>query len=204
MHTQTTKKPVFDYAEGTAWTEKIYTSDMSGLHVINDTAAVSVKVTAAGFTMTLGAAGKELNEDFPPFSSVVIEPADGTKQVETATAAGTITLAGNASVVVTMAGMANSPKTIAVPVALSDTAAIWAGKVRAALTADVDVAAKLTITGATTAIIATCRAAAANDATLNIRLDNGTCTGITTAATSANTTAGIAPSAISFRAWVRG
>lgn len=33
-----------------------------------------------------------------------------------------------------------------------------------------------------------------NDATLNISLDNGTCTGITTAASSANTTAGVATS----------
>jgi hypothetical protein len=57
-----------------------------------------------------------------------------------------------------------------------------------------------TVGGSTTAISLTRLATdtvddlsfyAANDATLNISLDNGTCTGITTAATSANTTAGV-------------
>jgi hypothetical protein len=129
----------------------------------------------------------------------------GTAQVETATAAGTITGAGNASVVVTAAGMTGSPKTISVAVANTDTAATWAGKVRTALAADSAVAALFTVGGSTTAISLTrlptstytvgsetVNIYAANDATLNISLDNGTCTGITTAATSANTTAGVA------------
>jgi hypothetical protein len=58
------------------------------------------------------------------------------------------------------------------------------------------------VSGATTAVILTRRQAitvptgtlniySANDATLNISLDNDTSTGITTAATSANTTAGV-------------
>jgi len=121
----------------------------------------------------------------------------GTAQVETATAAGTITLAGNATVTVTAAGMTGSPKAVSVAVTLSDTAATWAGKVRTALAADADVAALFTVGGSTTAISLTRNASAigilpANDATLNIALANGTCTGITAAATSANTTAGVA------------
>lgn len=52
----------------------------------------------------------------------------GTAQVDTATAAGTITLAGNASVTVTSAGMTGSPLTLSVAVANTDTAATWAGK----------------------------------------------------------------------------
>jgi hypothetical protein len=112
-------------------------------------------------------------------------------QVETATAAGTITGNGNAAVVVTAAGMTGSPKTINVAVLNNDTAAQWAVKVRAALALDADVTALFDVSGATTAIILTRKINAANDATLNIALDNGTCTGITTAATSANTTAGV-------------
>lgn len=123
----------------------------------------------------------------------------GTAQVETATAAGSITASGNASVVVTAAGMTGSPKTISVAVLNGDTASAWATKVRTALAADTAVDALFTVGGSTTAISLTRKANSvgfypANDATLNIALDNGTCTGITTAATSANTTAGVASS----------
>ena len=128
--------------------------------------------------------------------------AAGTAQVETATCAGTVTAGGNASVVVTAAGLTGSPKTLSVAVATSDTATAWAAKVRTALAADVDVAAMFAVSGATTAVVLTRRHAvtvptgtleiySANDATLNISLDNDTSTGITTAATSTNTTAGV-------------
>lgn len=121
----------------------------------------------------------------------------GTAQVETATASGTITLVGNATVTVTAAGLLGSPKAISVAVANADTAATWAGKVRTALSADSAVAALFAISGATTAIILTRKVTSlgllpGNDSTLNIALANGTCTGITAAPTSANTTAGVA------------
>jgi hypothetical protein len=131
----------------------------------------------------------------------------GTAQVETATAAGTISGAGNASVVVTSAGMTGSPVTLNVAVAASDTAAVWAGKVRTALAANATIAARFAVSGTSTAIILTRRPTtsipvgsttvdilAGNDTTLNIALDNGTSTGITPAATSANTTEGVATS----------
>lgn len=133
----------------------------------------------------------------------------GTQQVETATAAGTISAAGNVAVVVTAAGMTGSPKTINVAAANGDTAAVWAGKVRTALAADAAVAALFTVGGTTTAISLTRKPThtftrgeetvnfyAANDGTLNIALANGTTTGVTTAATSANTTAGVATTGV--------
>ena len=133
----------------------------------------------------------------------------GAAQVETATAAGTVTGSGDASVVVTAAGMTGSPKTISVAVLASDTATEWADKVRTALTADTAVTALFTVGGTTTAISLTRKPTAtydlglipvstyaADDATLNISLDNGTCTGITTAGTSANTTAGALSSGV--------
>lgn len=128
----------------------------------------------------------------------------GAAQVETATAAGTITLVGNATITVTSAGMTGSPKAISVPVELSDTATLWAAKVRTALAADAAVAARFSVSGGTTAIILTRKPTStytingtsipvypANDGTLNVASTNGTCTGITPAASSVNTTAGV-------------
>lgn len=134
----------------------------------------------------------------------------GTAQVETATAAGSITTSGNMTVTVTAAGMTGSPKAISVAVTSGDTAATWAGKVRTALAADADVSAMFTVSGSTTAIVLTRKPThtftvpdgdggttslyfyAANDGTLNIALADDTSDGVTEAATSANTTSGVA------------
>lgn len=116
----------------------------------------------------------------------------GVKQVESTTAVGTITQTGTIAVVVTAAGMPGSPKTLQVPALNGDTPAQWAQKVRDFLLSDPDVAGFFEVSGATTAIVLTRRVDAANDGTLNISLDNGTTTGVTTDATSDNTTAGVA------------
>ncbi len=113
-----------------------------------------------------------------------------TQQIETATVSGTITLTGNASVIVTSAYMTGSPKTLSVAVTNGDTASIVAGLIRTALAFDVDVAAQFIVSGTSVNIILTAHVARANDTTLNIAIDNGTCTGLTAAPTSANTTAG--------------
>lgn len=110
-----------------------------------------------------------------------------TSSIATATVAGTIGAGGvgNASVVVTAAGMTNSPKTIAVAVANNDTASQVAGKIRTALAADTDVNGFFVVSGATTQVILTARTGtAAIDATLNVSVDNGTCSGLTAAPTS--------------------
>ena len=84
----------------------------------------------------------------------------GTRQVETATVAeavpGTLT-AGNATVIVTAAGMHNSPKTLSVALATNDSENTVATKVRAALSADDDVMSLFSVSGATTAVILTRR-----------------------------------------------
>jgi hypothetical protein len=128
----------------------------------------------------------------------------GAAQVETATAAGTVTTGGNAEVVVTATGMTGSPKTYAVAVATSDTPTFWAAKVRTALNADTAFTALYTASGSGTAIVATRKPTAtftvpggtlnlfaANDSSLNIALATGTASGITTAGTSSNTTVGV-------------
>jgi hypothetical protein len=201
MSIQTTKRSVYDYFEGTAWAEKKYDHDMSGLYILNDHASVAIVVTAAGFTMTVPA-GKPLpNMDFYPFDSVVVEPADGTKQVETIQVTHAADAAGTLSVSLTSVTLAE-PVLFDVVVALGDSVNVVAGKIRTAAAATAAIAAVATISGATDAIIATMRAAAANDATLAWALEDADSTGVTVGA-SGDTTGGIAPSAISFRAWVR-
>lgn len=128
----------------------------------------------------------------------------GTAQVETATAVGTASASGDITVTVSSSGMAGSPLAITVPITSGDTATQWAAKVRTALAATVQVAGRFTIGGSTTAIALTRKPLntfvaggesvpfyAGNDAGLNIAISAGS-TGVTTASTSANTTAGVA------------
>lgn len=111
--------------------------------------------------------------------------------VVTGGVASTISQAGNIEVIVTAAGMTGSPKTINVAVALNDDADAVAGKIRTALAADADVAAMFTVGGLGANVALTAIKSAADDATLNIAVDNGTAAGLTPDATSNNTTAGV-------------
>lgn len=126
---------------------------------------------------------------FNPLTSVLC-----VQQVETATVIGTIGAAGvgNATVIVTALNMVGSPKTVSVAVANNDTASQVATKIRTAFAADTDVNNFFTIGGTGADVILTTKIARANDTTLNVSIANGTCTGLTSAPTSANTTAGVA------------
>ncbi|MHC1772952.1 MAG: hypothetical protein AB9907_14725 [Flexilinea sp.] len=121
-------------------------------------------------------------------------------QVETATAAGTVTTAGNALITVTSA-LLEEAEAVDVPVVLSDNAAAIALAIRTALAANENIAAHFTVSGDAAAVILTAKVAAGNDSTLNIAIDDGTgegaSEGVTAAATSANTTAGVAVDQIS-------
>lgn len=132
----------------------------------------------------------------------------GTAQVETATviAASGITGSGNATVTVTAAGMTGSPKAISVALTTTEhtTATLIATAIAAALNADTAYSALFTATSSGADIITTRKSLwsgtpnlyPANDSTLNVAIANGTCTGITTAATSTNTTAGVASTGV--------
>jgi len=136
----------------------------------------------------------------------------GTRQVETATvvAASGITGNGNAEVIVTGAGITGSPVTVTVAVTTAlNTASLLGAALRAGVSANAAITALYDVSGTGANIVLTRKATspytpgtlsfpiyAANDATLNIATQNGTCTGITTAATSANTTAGVATSGV--------
>lgn len=120
----------------------------------------------------------------------------GTQQVETATAAGTASGSGNITVTITAAGMPNSPKAVVVAITSGDTPSVWAGKVRTALAADIDVSGFFNVGGSGTSIALTRRDAAADDATMNIAIADTDTTGITPVVTSTSTTAGVAGASV--------
>lgn len=118
-------------------------------------------------------------------------PTTGVAQVETATVAGTVTGSGDATFTITSALVTGSPLAVGVAVLVDDTAAVVAGKAAVVLNANAAVSAHFTATVNVADLILTAKKSAANDATLNIAFTNGTCTGLTPNATSANTTAGV-------------
>lgn len=132
---------------------------------------------------------------------VKLVPAVGVAQVETATvvAASGATSNGNVALVLTSTALSGSPLTVTVPVTTaSNTATLVAGVLAAGLAADAEVNAKFIVTSSAATIILTRRTVqpgvfAANDATLNLAIPAGL--GITAAATSADTTAGVATAA---------
>lgn len=119
----------------------------------------------------------------------------GVQQIETATVVGTITLAGDAKVTITSANIALSPLEVPVAVALNDDAATIASKIRAALALVASITDVFTVGGADATVSLTSIAKLANDATLNIAVENDSCTGITDNTSSADTQAGVASGA---------
>jgi hypothetical protein len=107
--------------------------------------------TATTTPLAFDATATEIEDALTAARMKWIQPGDvsisgGTKQVETATAAGNISTSGNLTVTVTAAGMTNSPKAVSVAVLdTDDTGSQIAAKIRTALGLDVDVA-MLTLT----------------------------------------------------------
>ena len=120
-----------------------------------------------------------------------VELEDSIAQVETATVAGTVTQSGNATVVFTSAEI-DKELTISVEVLEDDTATIVALKIANVLNRNEIIADKFSISASGETIVITQKECIGNDITLNLSIDNDTCTGLTTAASSANTTAGVA------------
>ncbi len=124
-------------------------------------------------------------------SSSIQDDSNGVLQVETATIAGTITGSGNVSITVTGNLVVGSPLVIPVAVANLDTASQVAGKVRTALNLIAAITNFYTVGGSAETVSLTVITQAANDSTLNIASETGTASGLTTVASSANTTAGV-------------
>ena len=109
----------------------------------------------------------------------------------------------------TAADVTGSPVTLSVAVALSDTASDVATKIRTAIAADAAISAFYSVGGTGADVVLTHKGSKqytingtsvpvypANDATLNVSIDNDTCAGLTTAATSTDTTAGVASAGV--------
>lgn len=126
----------------------------------------------------------------------------GVAQVETATvvAAAGATSAGNCTITFTSAAVTGSPVSVVVPLTTaSNTETLVTAALVAGIAANTAIAEKFSVTRSGSTIIATRLVDAdnnyvANDATLNIAIPAGL--GITAAATSANTTAGVASSGV--------
>ncbi|MGA9768280.1 MAG: phage tail sheath subtilisin-like domain-containing protein [Blastocatellia bacterium] len=129
------------------------------------------------------------------------QAAAGVAQVETATVIGTIGVAGagNAKATVTGVGIAGSPLITLVAVANSDSNTVVAGKIRTALSGVAAITSLYAVGGAGANITLTRITPAANDDSLNLAIDNDTCTGLTAAPTSTNTTTGHAAEANTLR-----
>lgn len=116
-------------------------------------------------------------------------------QVETTNASGTITGAGTINITVTSAAIPSSPVVVPIQVKVGDTAAVWAGKARAALARNKAITEHFTVGGTSAAIVLTRKIdlfGVANDSTLNIAYAQTTATGVTAAPSSVNTTSGLA------------
>ena len=117
----------------------------------------------------------------------------GTPQVETATVVVTTVTAGNANFTLTASGMTGSGVATVVALAGGETASQVATKAAAALNLDSDITAFFTVTTNGPDIVCTRKAAAANDATMNLAYADDTSGGLTDDLTSTDTTAGVAP-----------
>ena len=206
MRVQTS--PVVAYYSGTVGADHAVSG--VGLRLINDTAE-TIRCTVGSIVMDVKQ-NEDINEYFAQFAQVTVDPTTslGTAQIETATLAeGAVTVAGNMATIITAAGMGGTPKTILTAVTTADdTPAKIMTKVRASIAADTAVAALFTASGADADIVLTRDKVRpiANDGTLNIDLGGTgtTAVGITRVATSTNTEAGVAATAIGYRLWVRG
>jgi hypothetical protein len=116
--------------------------------------------------------------------------AAGTVQSETLTCVGTTTGAGNINWSFTSADVTASGTTA---VLLGDTPTQYAAKIATSLNANSSIAFRYVITSSGATVIITKRQAEANDGTLALVTTNGSPSPVITGATSANTTAGVAP-----------
>ena len=116
--------------------------------------------------------------------------AAGTKQVETLTCVGTTTGAGNIDWSFTSADVTASGSTA---VLSGDTPTQYAAKLAASLNANTSIAFRYIVTSSGADVIITKRQSEANDGTLALVTTNGSPSPGITGATSANTTAGVAP-----------
>jgi hypothetical protein len=172
------------------------------LRIVGNVAGIAGNVVITGknysgltITETLALNGTTVVNGAKAFRAVtkVVLPAQShvpAKQQESITVTAGCTQDGYLKITVTAAGMPNSPKAVWVAVTTDDnTVNEVATKIRAALAADVDVSGFFTIGGTDATVTITAKAYAANDATMEIAMDDAPACGVTISA-SADTTGG--------------
>lgn len=122
----------------------------------------------------------------------------GIRQIETAVIVGTITGDGDATFTLTKSGMTGTPIATSVAVLNGDTPTAVATKAAAALNLVANITAVCEVYADGINVVVKAKTATANDASFNLAYTNDTCTGLTPDATSADTTAGVALTAIAY------
>ena len=120
----------------------------------------------------------------------------GTPQIETAVVVVTTVTAGDSNWTLTASGMTGSPITTVVALSGGDTASQVATKAVAAMSADSDITDYFFLKADGPNVVLTRKAAAANDATMNLAYADDTSGGLTDDASSNDTQAGVAASEI--------
>jgi len=116
--------------------------------------------------------------------------ASGTKQIETLTCVGTAS--GDGDIDWTFVSV-DANATGSTAILSGDTPTLYAAKIATSLMENADIAFRYIVTSSGADVIITKRQAEANDGTLALTTTNGTPSPSITGATSANTTAGVAP-----------
>jgi fluoride ion exporter CrcB/FEX len=166
----------------------VYDVSVSGADVILTAKAPAANVSNLNIAISNGTCAGLTTVSTSTNTTAGVAPV---KQQENIYVSGTIGTAGNAAVVVTAAGIANSPITLSVPVSSGDSATTVASKVNAALAQNSDITDFFTISPDNGRYVRlTAKAAADNDPTMNISIANGTCTGLTAIPTSTVDAAG--------------
>lgn len=120
----------------------------------------------------------------------------GIRQTETALVVGDITGNGDATFTLTKNGMTGSAIATSVAVLSGDSPTTVATKAAAALNLVANITAVCEVYSTGPYVVVKAKTAVANDATFNLAYTNDTCTGLTPDATSTDTTAGVALTAI--------
>lgn len=160
----------------------LYDTSVSGADVVLTAKAPAANISNLNIALSNGTCTGLAQVSTSANTTTGVAPV---KQQENIYVTGTIGTAGNATVIITAAGMTNSPITLSVPVASGDSATAVASKVNAALVQNSDITDIFTISADNGRYVRlTAKTATDNDPTFNNSIDNGTCTGLTAIPTS--------------------
>ena len=125
--------------------------------------------------------------------TILLEATNGVEQEMSVAFVGPATMAGTLTLTITAAGESGSPVTVTINVLTADSNNLLAQKALAACLATAGVAAFFNLSVINNVLFLQKKVAAANDATMNAALADGTATGVTAVPTATVVAAGVAP-----------